>query len=199
MLRPALLGLLAALLAAAPAHAAAPCSHRGADEVRYDDGRLLIERGVRSVDPGGTVRERWWACWRPTGRRFDVADVRHRPDADELALVGVRGGRFLALGGGGRLDVLDGRTGRLTASMELRGAVRELVVTSHGRAAALQAAGPASLVLLAADGTRSCLQDAGPPGGPDGSTFGGLTVRRERLSWHRDGVEFGAQLSGLSC
>jgi hypothetical protein len=60
----------------APAVAARDCTPR-ADEIRYDDGRLLVERSECETDPGGNVRERWWACWRPTGRRSLVLDVHH--------------------------------------------------------------------------------------------------------------------------
>src|SRR3954471_10727906 len=77
--------------AAPPAAPAAPgaCRPRPAAEVRFADARLLVERRVRAVDPRN-VRERWWACWRPTGRRFLLQDRRHPAERDETSLLAVR-------------------------------------------------------------------------------------------------------------
>lgn len=181
----------------ASASASGACGAAGA-EVRFDDGRVLITRAQRAVDPR-TVRERWFACWRPTGRRSLLADVRHRPAADELALVAVRRRRFAVLGGGGRLDVYDARSGRTTATLPQVGVVRELVVTAQGRAAALQDTGSASRELWAGAGTRGCFVDAGPPTTASGDVFGDLAVHGERLEWHRSGTVLGSDLSRLAC
>jgi hypothetical protein len=202
MSRPALLlnlpvAVLLTLAVAAPAQAAGSCPRR-ADEVRFDDGRLLVERSERAVDPR-TVRERWWTCWRPTGRRALVEDRRHRAGVDELSLLAVRRARFVVLAGGGRLDVHDGRAGRLAATLPLQGTVRELAVTAAGRAAALQDVGGGRR-LFGGDGTRNCLLDAGPSAaGAGGDVFGDLHLRREHLEWHRDGVTMGADLTRLDC
>jgi hypothetical protein len=189
--------LAASALAAAPAGAAADCSRQG-DEIRFDDGRLLVEHSDRSIDPR-TVRERWWACWRPTGRRTLIADRQRRDAAPELALQGLRRGRFVLLLGAGRLDVADARAGRRTARVAVTGVVREVVVTAQGRAAVLQDVGGDAGRLEAGDVARSCLLDAGAHEAGDGSVFGDLAVRGEHLAWHRDGVTFGANLNQLRC
>ena len=191
--------LAAATLVAVPAvaPAATGCAKR-ADEVRFDDGRLLVEHSDRTIDPR-TVRERWWACWRPTGRRTLIADRRRRDAAPGLALQGLRRGRFVLLLGAGRLDVADARAGRRTARVAVTGVVREVVVTPQGRAAVLQDVGGGSSRLEAGDLARSCLLDAGPPEAGDGSVFGDLAVRGEHLAWHREGLTFGAALNRLRC
>jgi hypothetical protein len=197
----ALVALLALAVAVAAPSSAVPACPQRADEVRFDDGRLLVERSVRDVDPRN-VRERWWTCWRPTGRRALVADVHHGADRDELSLLTVRRGRFVLLSGAGRLDVHDARSGRLTATLPQRGTVRQLVVTPRGRAAALQDVGAGQRLLYGGSGARGCLLDAGSagaPDGPDATVFGDLSVHRERLEWHRDGVTFGADLARLDC
>jgi hypothetical protein len=191
--------LVASALAAVPAGAAAAsgCPRR-ADEVRFDDGRLVVEHADRTVDPR-TVRERWWACWRPSGRRTLIADRRRSDAAPELALQGIRRGRFVLLLGAGRLDVADARAGRRTARVAVTGVVRELVVTPQGRAAVLQDVAGDGSRLEAGDLARSCLLDAGGRAAADGSVFGDLAVRGEHLAWHREGVTLGADLNQLRC
>ncbi|HEU4973877.1 MAG TPA: hypothetical protein VFT50_02215 [Baekduia sp.] len=203
--RPVLLLCLLAVLVpagATPAGAtpagAAPRCHAGPGEVRFDDGRLAVTRDVRSADPRA-VRERWWACWRPTGRRTALVDTRHRRGADELALLAVRRGRFVVLAGAGRLDVYDARRGGTTATMSQVGVVRELVVTGHGRLAALQDTFGGGRQLWAGNGTQGCMVDAGRATTGYGDVFGDLTVHHERLAWYRDGVAMGEDLSGLTC
>jgi hypothetical protein len=198
-LRPAVLALLsvAAFAAFASPALGADCVKR-ADETRFDDGRLLVERSDRDAGPR-TVRERWWACWRPTGRRTLLVDRRRDEAAPELALQGIRRGRFVLVLGAGRLEVADARAGRRTARVAVTGVVRELAITAKGRAAVLQDVAGAGSRLEAGDLARSCLLDAGAAEAPDGSVFGDLAVRGERLSWHRDGVAFGADLGALGC
>jgi hypothetical protein len=190
--------LLLALPAAAPAHAATACAPK-AEETRYDDGRLLVERTEQVVDPGGNVRERWWTCWGPNGRRSLVLDVRHPGGVDERALEGVRRGRFVVLAGGARLIVADARTGRRTATISQRGAIRELRVSSHGHIAALQDDGSGVYRLTVGDRRHDCTEDAGPAVDRDGSTFGGLQIHGERLTWHRGGIALGTSLERISC
>lgn len=193
--------VLAALVFALPSSragaAVGACARRG-DEVRFDDGRLLVERSERDVDPR-TARERWWTCWRPTGRRALIADRRHRAGVDELSLLAVRSGRYVVLAGAARLEVRDARNGRRTAVLPQLGAVRQLVVTASGRAAALQDAGTGQRVLYGGNAARGCLLDAGTPTAADGSLFGDLSVQGERVQWFREGVTFGATLAALSC
>jgi hypothetical protein len=199
------LSLLAAALAALglavakPAGASASGACRAAGhEVRFDDGRLLVTRDERAVDPR-VVRERWWACWRPSGRRSLLADARHLRGADDLALTAVRRGRFVVLGAAGRLDVYDGRLGRTTATVPQVGVVRELAVTPRGRAAVLQDTGSGARQLWAGSGTRGCFVDAGQAKTPSGDVFADLTVHGERLEWHREAITFGSDLSRLDC
>jgi hypothetical protein len=189
----------AVLVSAAASAPAAPgsCRPRADAEVRFDDGRLLVERGERDSDPRN-VRERWWACWRPTGRRHLIDDRLHPDGRDERSLLAVRRGRFVVLAGGGRLDVHDGRRGGQTARVEQRGIVRELVVSPGGRIAVVQDEGTAVRVLLAGARTRSCLLDAGNPVQADGP-LGDLVVRKEHVAWFNHGVQHGDDLARLSC
>jgi hypothetical protein len=193
----ALAALTAVVLAASPAAAARGCAPR-ADEVRFDDGRLLVERSERAVDPQ-TVRERWWSCWRPTGRRTLLTDRRHAAAADDVGLLAVRHGRVVVLAGGGRLDAYDGRDGAHTARVPVFGVVRELAVTAEGRVAALQDEGAAVRALYGGDATKGCLLDAGRPTGRRDAPFGGLAVRGERVTWFRDGVALAQDLTRLRC
>src|SRR3954451_17089128 len=88
------------LTASAPA-APGGCRVRPDAQVRFEDGRLLVPRSERTVDPRN-VRERWWACWRPPGRTFLLEDRRHLEVRDETSLLGVRRGRFAVLAAPGR-------------------------------------------------------------------------------------------------
>jgi hypothetical protein len=198
-------GCVVALLAttvAVPLTASAPaapggCRVRSDAQVRFDDGRLLVERSERSVDPRN-VRERWWACWRPTGRTSLLEDRRHQEGRDETSLLGVRRGRFAVLARPERLDVHDGRRGRLTATIDHRGVVRELVVTRAGRVAAIQDEGRTRRILIGGAGTRSCLLDAATPVQADGP-LADLSVRKESIAWFNHGVPQGDNLAALDC
>src|SRR4051794_3029200 len=195
----ALLAAAAFVLAPVPAaRAAPPCAPRADAEVRLDDGRMLVERAEHAVDPRN-VRERWWACWRPTGRRTLLQSRVHPRDVGETALLTVRRGRFLVLAGGDRLDVHDARAGRRTATMPQRGAVRQLVVTAKGRLAALQDDGHDARVLLGGGAARSCVLDAGRPAEADGSAFGDLTADGERVRWFHNGVALASDVAPRGC
>jgi hypothetical protein len=202
--RPAALAIALALAAAAllpavpSAEAARRCAARPRAEVRFDDGRLLVEREERTGDPRN-VRERWWACWRPTGRRSLLDDRRHVADQDESALLAVRRSRFLVLGDGRALEVYDGRTGRLTATVPERGALRQAVVAAGGRLAALLDDGSGALVLLGGAGTRGCLLDAGAATDASGDVFGDVSAHGERIEWLRGGVTLGQDLARMTC
>ena len=193
----ALLAAAALTSTTAAAVAATGCRPHADAQVRFDDGRLLVEAAEREVDPRN-VRERWWSCWRPNGRRTLIEDRRHLDGRDETSLLAVRRGRFVVLAGPGALDVHDARRGRRTARVDHVGVVRELVVTAAGRVAVTQDEGSSRRVLLAGSGRRSCLLDAAVPDLPEGP-LGDLFVRKEQLGWFNHGVRMGEDLTSLRC
>lgn len=193
-----LLALVGAVSSAEPpaAVAAAPC--RATGEVRFDDGRLLVQRSERAQNPR-TVVETWSSCWRPTGGRRRLTTFSHGRSVAALAVVAVRRGRFVVLEGRGAYDVFDGRRGRRTASVPQVGVLRELVVTTSGNVAALQATGAQALELWGGSGPARCLLDAGTAQTSSGDVFGDLTVGGERVAWYRNGVALGETLTRMSC